>query len=300
MAHHSKEFTKILSAGVRPALLVGNGINRFNGDGASSWEELLGTLATRNGLKLSATDADEMSNTEFFDLLDLARPKDDRSSLQSEFCQLMSSWKPAEHHRTIVGWAQKHSKPLLTVNFDENLSASIGAKLYRAEQKFTDYYPWGSYFSGEQIRSPRHEFAIWHPHGMMKYSRSIRLGLTHYMGSVQRARTWVYGNEGLRASAKSGAQQWRGSNTWLDIFFFSPILMLGFRFGKDENFLRWLFLERARIHKLVPEWSARSWYIDVRNKGGTPSRRPFFEGLGITYLSVDDYRDIYESDGWVK
>ncbi|WP_216333377.1 hypothetical protein [Rhizobium sp. X9] len=86
MVDHSKEFTKILSAGVRPELLVGNGINR--------------------------------------DLLDLTRPKDDRSALQSDFCELMRGWKPAEHHRTIVRWAQKHRVPLLTVNFDENLSAS--------------------------------------------------------------------------------------------------------------------------------------------------------------------------------
>ena len=155
MVDHSKEFTKILSAGVRPELLVGNGINR--------------------------------------DLLDLTRPKDDRSALQSDFCELMRGWKPAEHHRTIVRWAQKHRVPLLTVNFDENLSASIGAKLYRAEQKFTDYYPWGSYFPERQIRNPRDEFAIWHPHGMMKYSRSIRLGLIHYMGSVQRIHAAVFG-----------------------------------------------------------------------------------------------------------
>ena len=153
--------------------------------------------------------------------------------------------------------------------------------------------------SDRKIGDPRHNFAIWHAHGMMRYSRSIRLGLTHYMGAVQRARSWVYhGKESLRALPSRDDEQWQGRNTWLDILFFSPLMIFGFGFNKDENFLRWLFLERARLHKLNPPWRTDSWFLDTP-KSNNLNRRPFFEGLGIEYVAVSDYGEIYENSSWL-
>ncbi|MCZ4269085.1 hypothetical protein O4H48_14405 [Rhodobacteraceae bacterium G21628-S1] len=281
----------------RPALLIGNGINRHNSNASSSWDELLAELARQYGLKLTKEEASEMSNTEFFDILDLARPKEKRSSLQEEFCSLMKKWEPSDHHAEIVNWARRSQSPIMTVNFDENLSKAAEARFFRRGEHFTHYYPWSSYFSDHEIRDPRSSFAIWHPHGMMRYKTSVRLGLTHYMGSVQRARPWVYKRNGLRFEAKVSENSWRGSNTWLDVLFFCPIMIFGFGFGKDENFFRWLFLERARLHKLRPNWKAKTWFIDT---GDTDRklRRPFFEGLDMEIVTVPDYSDIYENPVW--
>lgn len=287
----------VISGRKKPALLIGNGINRYNSSASSSWDDLLGKLARKQRLKLTDEEAAEMSNTEFFDILDLAKPKEDRRSLQREFCDLMMSWEPAAHHSTIVSWAQRHSAPIITVNFDENLSKSIDAGFFRLGKGFTDYYPWSSYFSDREILDPRSEFAIWHAHGMMRYSRSIRLGLTHYMGSVQRARPWVYGRKSLRANARNSGDSWRGANTWLEVLFFCPLMIFGFGFGKDENFLRWLFLERARLHKLVPAWKAKTWFVDVESDNSL-YRKAFFERLGMEFVTVPDYPDIYEDQAW--
>lgn len=101
----------------RPALLIGNGINRYNNNSSSSWEELLAELAQKHGLAVTQKEASEMSNTEFFDILDLARPKEDRSSLQEEFCDLMDKWLPSDHHAEIVDWARRNQSPIITVNF---------------------------------------------------------------------------------------------------------------------------------------------------------------------------------------
>lgn len=288
---------EIISARRRPALLIGNGINRYNSSASSSWEDLLGKLAKKQRLKLTADEMSEMSNTEFFDILDLAKPKEDRSSLQREFCNLMSTWKPTGHHSEIVGWAQRHDSPIVTVNFDENLSRAVGARFFRRGSKFTDFYPWSSYFSDREIGDPRSSFAVWHAHGMMRYARSIRLGLTHYMGSVQRARPWVYGSGGLRANAKDGDRGWRGADTWLEVLFFCPLMIFGFGFGKDENFLRWLFLERARLHKLEPRWKTKTWFVEVQSDASA-HRKAFFERLGMTFVTVRNYSDIYESPLW--
>ena len=132
---------------------------------------------------------------------------------------------------------------------------------------------------------------------MMRYKTSIRLGLTHYMGSVQRARSWVYGGNGLRANAKTSRQSWRGSDTWLEVLFFHPLVLFGFGFGKDENFLRWLFLERARLHRLLPGSKAKTWFIEC-SATDREHRRPFFEGLGIEVIRVFEYAEIYENPAW--
>lgn len=296
-----KTLEDILRKRSSPALLIGNGINRYqNTNGSSSWESLLQQIARDQNLAFSQNQLKEMSDTEFFDILDLARPGDDRSHLQRKFCALMDSWQPKSHHSKIVGWARNRSAPVITVNFDENLSQAVRAKYHapKARKGFTDYYPWTSYFAESEIATPRTSFAIWHAHGMKKYSRSIRLGLTHYMGSVQRARSWVYGKKGIRMNAKESLLNWPGANTWLDPLFFSPLLILGFGFGKDETFLRWLFLERARLHKIRPEWKQQAWYVTNKSSANR-DRSPFFKALGIQMIEAESYEEIYDNPAWL-
>lgn len=135
-----KGLADILGRPQPPALLLGNGINRYrNDDEDSSWERLLQVLARRQGLDLTQDQLKEMSNTEFFDILDLARPFDDRSSLQKNFCDLMKSWRHKRHHETLMEWAARRSAPVITVNFDEMLTEAIGATFIRTKSGFTDF-----------------------------------------------------------------------------------------------------------------------------------------------------------------
>jgi len=287
-----------ISYATPPALLIGNGINRFSAQTSSSWEDLLNELASGQGLSLSPAEMAEMSNTEFFDVLDLARPQDDKLNLQKEFCRLMATWEPAAHHERIVRWAERKNTPIITVNFDENLSRAVDADFVRSKNRFTDFYPWGCYFSSQDVSRPREAFAIWHAHGMMRYSRSIRLGLTHYMGAVQRARSWVYARQdGLRRATRLGVGEWRGADTWLDILFHSPLMIFGFGFRKDENFFRWLFLERARLHKIAPHLKQKTWFVEVQSDA-IQHRKPFFERLGVDLVTVETYQDIYAAALW--
>ena len=92
-------------------------------------------------------------------------------------------------HQAIMQWARHFSCPVLTTNFEHTLSDAVQASAFSPKKTaFTDYYPWESYFSTQELSDPCAGFGIWHINGMQKYHRSIRLGLTHYMGSVERAR----------------------------------------------------------------------------------------------------------------
>lgn len=132
---------------------------------------------------------------------------------------------------------------------------------------------------------------------MVRYPRSIRLGLTHYMGSVERARRLIYGTNGLRSNEVATPEDWKGAGTWLEPFFFCPIVVIGFGFGKDENFLRWLFLERARFHWIKPAMRTEAWFI-VKGVEEEDHRRPFLERLGIKMAFADNYAEIYDNAAW--
>lgn len=212
------------------ALVIGNGINRY-GPAArtNSWHDLLATLGKRflhdTGGKIPAG----IALTEFYDLLELQPgPRATEKSLQGEFCNLMSNWVPYEHHKRIVSWAKRSRCPLLTTNFDKVFGEAGDCQLLHTYRDgFTDYYPWQTYYGDEQLDDPCEGFGIWHINGMENYFRCIRLGLSHYMVSVQRARDWIHRGDDRRLFSGKNRRNWRGFGTWLQIVFNKPLLIFG-------------------------------------------------------------------------
>jgi len=289
---------RLLTQANTPALLIGNGINRHGSSTNShSWETLLKTIAAGYQLVFTREQLKHMSNTEFFDILELAKPLSDRQSLQRQFCDQVSGWKPRDHHKQIVSWARRRAAPVITTNFDDLLAQAADAPFHHDRKGFTDFYPWSCYYSSAEMTAARSSHAIWHAHGLAKYSRSVRLGLTHYMGAVQRARGLIYGTGGLRDKKLASADHWAGAGTWLEPFFFCPIIILGLGFTRDETFLRWLFLERARFHRIRPDFKTEAWIVE-RKTDRPDHRRRFLTELGIETVYVKDYADIYENAAW--
>ncbi|WP_156359694.1 hypothetical protein [Sphingomonas sp. Leaf28] len=280
------------------ALIIGNGIHQFSDSKNNSWDSLLATLSNRNGLSFDKVPKGA-SATEFFDVLAL-KSTGSNDSLARAFCDLMGSWKALSHHKKIVSWAIRNRVPILTTNFDEVLGNAAGIKLMRPKGKgFTDYYPWDSRFALELNEDPTKGFGIWHINGMARYARSIRLGLTHYMGSAQRVRGWLHIGDGRLFATKDDVN-WPGSRTWLHIIFNKPLIIFGLGLGENEVFLRWLLIERARYFAKFPDRRQSAWFIqrDKPDDDTAAGRRFFLEGVGIECIDVTTHSDIYESPAW--
>ncbi|NRQ43091.1 hypothetical protein HRH59_11095 [Rheinheimera sp. YQF-2] len=285
--------TLLNKAGLKPALVIGNGINRYNSDDKNnSWEKLLIRLwSKRVGTK--ALDIPiGISLTEFYDALDLTSEKQSKS-LQVEFCELMAKWQVKPQHKLIVEWASKNNAPILTTNFESTLSDVFDAKIKHLEpKKFTDYYPWGSYYSPNIVKNISDDFGIWHINGLQKYSRSIRLGLSHYMGAVERARPYLHrGNDRLFKTAD--VNNWLGKNTWLNIFFKNDLIFFGLALDSAEIFLRWLLIERAKFFKKHPQCKREGYYFHVDKL--PLGQKLFLESIGFKIIQVTDYIEIYEN-----
>ena len=293
--------------GHKPTLLIGNGINLHDNEGFPNWNDLLVKITEDLGLNLDSKITEDMSNTERYDIIDLAyrtmymyKPSRYESSLQQAICSSLEDWDHTCHHKTIVNWAMGNDVPIITVNFDKNLSYAADIQ----ENFFTDRrittYPWNSYYSKEKIKEPESEFAIWHAHGTIELPRSIRLGLRHYMNSVINAKSRMLNN------SKNGLfcpdqhlpynSKWSGLKSWLQAFLFNKILVIGFGFEKDETFLRWLFLERAFFRKkYLGKSGISAWIVDVKKE---KKKRSFFESLNTKVVNFEQYSDIYENDAW--
>lgn len=285
------------------ALLIGNGINRYNSNASNnSWDALLTQLAQQHLPTFGQHLPPGMSLTEFYDVLDLGLRGQQANkkipSLQQQFCALMADWRPMAQHTYVMEWAKRHAAPVLTTNFEQCLSDAIGGKAYLGQgASFTDFYPWEAYFATEELSDPCAGFGIWHINGMQKYHRSIRLGLTHYMGSVERARGRLHKGS-RRLSAGGDIQQWEGASTWLQILFHRPLLIIGLGLAENEVFLRWLLIERAKYYKDFPARFQPAWFVHTANEQDI-GKLYFLKAVGVDAFMVPNYDAIYAEKNWI-
>jgi hypothetical protein len=282
------------------ALLIGNGIHRYGSAGVNSWDRLLIDLAHLHGLAMKRLPRGA-TPTEIFDVIDL-KAEARSGDLAAAFCEQMRTWQPREHHRQIMNWAVRHDVPVLTTNFDEVLSDAVHAKLMRPNVSgFTYWYPWDSRFAHELHDDPCSGFGVWHINGLARYKRSVRLGLTHYIGSAQRAREWLH-RGGNRLFETKDHRNWPGRRTWLHVVFNKPLLILGLGLREDEVFLRWLLIERERYFAKFPSRRRAAWYVFTHDpKDETEIGRKFFlEGIGIECIAVNSYAAIYDIPLWLS
>ena len=280
-----KTIKKIRSKYPQAAFLIGNGPN-LSAHIFPSWKELL--IAAADGGK--KFDIEGLTNTEVYDLVELHAA--DSKLVKQRVCnelEFKTSMDTAIHQR-LMEYAVLTKSPVLTTNFDAAFETAIGADLLHIESKdFTRFYPWKSYYGFDKHQLPTAGFGIWKIHGDVHYKDSIRLGLTDYMGSVERARKLIHkGDDRLF----QGKQQdfWGGFQTWLHIWFNLPIIIFGFGYDTDEIFLRWLLIERKRYLNLTAS-PMEVWYLTTSPL--KPSVKNFMENLDVKFIKVDKYSDLY-------
>lgn len=197
-----------------------------------------------------------------------------------------------------INFIKKLRAPILTTNFDTCMSESIGAKRYMfsstcnsySNYVFTDFYPWNVYYSDHKLDNPLTGFAIWHINGTIDYPRSIRLGLSDYMGCVERARKMLQGNSLNEYFSGKNKECWVGFNTWLHIFFNKNLFIFGLTLDENEVFLRWLLIQREK-YSLMYGKHLKGWYINHNISSG---KKCFLEHLGFEVIDIPNYSDLYE------
>lgn len=276
---------QIVNRHPKVAFLIGNGPN-LAANIMPSWKELLASASDRR----IPFEIDGLSNTEIYDLVEINSydPKQVKNRVKSKL-EVKQEYDITIHQR-IMTYAAENELPVLTTNFDEAFEKSIDANLFHIESKsFTRFYPWKTYYGKEQLELPTDGFGIWKVHGDVRYPDSIRLGLTDYMGSAERARKLIHNGEDRLFGGKR-QEFWAGHQTWLHIWFNLPIVIFGFTYGIDEVFLRWLLIERKRYLNIYQR-PMNVYYI---SKGSPkPAVGNLMQNLNVDLVNINDYRQIY-------
>lgn len=291
----------------RPAILLGNGIHRYQNYGQTAWESILSDLHT-HFTKKKTKIPDGLSLTEFYDLIRFSSPDRKDLDLQTAFKGQIDQWEPRAHHRHIVNVLQENNIPVLTTNFDHILAKCIQLEhprlLRPRTRKPTYYYPWEYYFSKNTLQTGEtlERFAIWHLHGMIRMPHSMRLGLNHYMKLVHQTgkfeSCWKRKTKDAEDRSETGHKyDWR--DTWLYIFFNKPLVMFGLGLTQNEIYLRWLLIERAK-YRMKQGLKAQDLYFTVAEEKPEiqqEGRRFLLESLGFESSVVETYQHLYE-DMW--
>ena len=284
------------------AFLIGNGINQHYENDNISWKNLLLDLWDNHSFDTQTTIPDGISFTEFYDALEIqnADKKNFSSVLQKEVQNKMIEWQPDKSQNIILEKIKSLNAPVLTTNFDELIPKSMGLEFRKMERtRFTDFYPWSCYYSDRELSDPLQGFGIWYPNGMLKYHRSIKLGLSQYMGNVERARKLIHKQPENISFEGKNQQFWGGYKTWLHILFNKSIFIFGLGLDQTEVFMRWLLIERAKYFRNFPDRKHKGWFV-LRNResSNTSEGKKFFlKSVGFEIIELDEYMTIYE-DIW--
>ena len=281
------------------AFVIGNGINLHYKNDNLSWKDLLLDLWGRYSSDKLTSIPEGISFTEFFDALEIqnTQTKNLSTLLQKEVQAKMKDWQPDQRQNLILNKIRDLNAPVLTTNFDDLIPKSMGLEFRKMQgTKFTDFYPWSCYYGDRELANPADGFGVWYPNGMMKYHRSIKLGLSQYMGNVDRARKFIsLDPKNIYASSHEGTA-WVGALSWLHIVFSKSLCIFGLGLDQTEVFFRWLLIERAKYFQNFPEHKQNGWHITRRNQNDSTltGKKFFLKSVGFEVIELDSYEDVYE------
>ena len=133
---------------------------------------------------------------------------------------------------------------------------------------------------------------IWHIHGKLgdKLSRSVLFSLTRYVNAIKQVELWDLASKA----------NWPGRNTWVNIFYNSPLIVAGLGLTNQEVFLRTLLIERKRHLKKQGRTDIRDYYLVRKHSKSTKESdgREFLRALGFKVVEFDDTEDMYNNANW--
>lgn len=219
-----------------------------------------------------------------------------RSKLVASICSLIQKWSFAPIHKGVSSFALKYQIPILGANYDNLLAQSIDAELHNLEHdSFSETFPISSCFT--KTENPDfNKFGIWHINGMIQYPKSILIGLSHYMRSLDKIRELLLPQNEYDAELFQGNCLGFNSlkQTWLNLIFSRHLFIIGLSLDRDEILIRWLLLERAKYFSLYPNCAKKGYYIISETEHIDEGKKYFLNNIGFEIVRLPSYDAIYK------
>lgn len=217
-----------------------------------------------------------------------------RSKFIDTICVYMKKWESQPIHKQIAFFAQKYHLPILTTNYDTLLEDSVNAREHNYKQEsLSELFPISLSYTNDKV--PDYTgFGIWHINGVIHYPKSILIGLSHYMRTIEYARNLLLSPN--KFDAEIIQNQWNNPvrGTWIDLILSKHLVIFGLSLDKDEVVLRWLLLERAKSYAMFPYLEKKGFYIVPEEEEIKDGKKIFFDTVGIEVVRVKNYDTIYK------
>ena len=294
-------------------VLFGNGLNRLT-HGNPSWEDLLASIAKENlendipntlryeaiivkqpyrgePEKLYTSDGLALYDADGFALYAAGEIVENR--LKRDIADRVSGFEPNTAYELMAGLPVGH---YITTNYDNTLLKAIetkSVKRYRQEKVYSirRHYEWMGR-NGPQV--------YWPIHGNVDSPASIMLGFDHYCGSLSKIEDYVKGNFELAGErVPSMAQKLKMEEkpdlySWVDLFFFSDVHIIGLELAYEEMDLWWILNKRRRMkQKGDVEISNRIIYYPVSDV--SRDKRQLLNGFDVEVSDLENYDTTYMS-----
>ena len=301
-----KDFLGNFQAGVKEknvALVLGNGINMYSDPAAprKTWNTMMTQIWTNLLNKTRSVVPDGITYTEFYDICALVI---DTKLLRNHIVSFVqNTYLPTNYTQMLVPRLKQIDVPVLTTNFDHCLEdGTMKKRIMKLSNGkpsgFSYFYPWCSYYAENVLASPLEGFGVWYINGTIDYPKSIRLGLSEYMGLGSQLRKAIF--DLFQAREKYGnnyENYWDKANTWLNILFHKSICICGLGLDTNEPVLRWLLIERQRYIKQFNLTGMKGWFLtDRKIKDG---QQLFLDSVGFEVVQAS-WKQMYEKLFGVK
>lgn len=296
-------------------VLFGNGLNRLT-PGNPSWEDLLTSIAKENlekdipntlryeaiivkqpyreePARLITADGKVLLDADGKVLYAAGEKVEDR--LKKDIAERVCDFAPNVAYDIVADLPVEH---FITTNYDNTLLKAKGIlkKVERNRQEriysIRRRYEWMSK-NGLQT--------YWPIHGNVDSPSSIMLGFDHYCGSLSKIESYVKGNYELPSGERipSMARKLQMENkpalySWIDLFFFSDVHIIGLDLAYEEMDLWWILNKRRRIkQKGDVVINNRIIYYPVAEL--SRDKRQLLNGFDVEIIDLENYSTLYMS-----
>ena len=234
-------------------LLFGNGLNLLI-PGQLRWLELLEKIKRENKF-----DDLRLPNTMIFERILLERQKLEfgikahEGNIKAEISELLNNIPTNEFYKLVYSLGFKN---YLTTNYDYSLNKMLMELGLSSKSNSTeDIY---SIRRNTSVidKMGKEKCKIWNIHGEGNKPNSIMLGLDHYCGSIGKLDAYLKGTYEFQENKKPVRvksitdkiiQREYDCHSWVELFFYTDIHILGLSLEYSETDLWWILNKRARI-----------------------------------------------------
>lgn len=237
------------------AILFGNGFNRITNE-KCSWDDILASKVDNDLRDISYTLQYESAYLKEFQ----KKSKSNDETLFKE--DIVKGIKSDFTNKVYEILADSPIKYFITTNYNTTLDNVLNSRGFRLEIDTKRLEKIYSIRRKHKFDKERETKEVWYAHGEVSNTKSIMLGYDHYCGSLAKINDYIKGKydyPGIKdkvPSIEKKLELWKNEKveelrrsliSWIDLFFFSDLHIIGLGLDFSETDIWWILNKRKRL-----------------------------------------------------